>query len=105
MGCNRKQMANCIRWSSQNCMGSKMTEEKEAESKVLHSHSWKAINSETYLKEPKFKVGVEIHRFKCSECGEEAFGSEFGPTVWATYVARSVEPLSCNDITVRDIIV
>lgn len=81
------------------------TEEREVESDKLHSHAWKALKSESYLKEPKFKLGVEIHQFKCKECGEEAHGSEFGPTVWATYVARNIEPLSCSDITVRDIIV
>jgi hypothetical protein len=82
-----------------------MKEEIESESDKLHSHSWKAIQSFNYLKEPKFKLGIEIHHFKCTECGEEAHGSRFGPTVWATYVARNIEPLSCSDITVRDILI
>lgn len=78
--------------------------EQEVESDKLHSHRWKAIRSDNYLKDIKFKLGVEIHHFQCKECGEESYGSQFGPTVWATYVARNIEPLSCSDITVRDII-
>jgi hypothetical protein len=78
---------------------------EESPSQKLRSHDWKPVDAELHMGHSKYKMGIEIHHFVCKECGEKSHGSSKGPTVWATYVTRHAEPMSCNDVTVKDIIV
>ena len=77
---------------------------EETVSDKLRSHTWEVVTSEEWKLKPKYKKGIDIHEFSCKNCGETSYGSSKGPTVWATYVARMAEPLSCDDVTVKDII-
>lgn len=75
---------------------------EQSESEKLNSHNWEY---EEWKMKPSFKSGIDIYSFKCKECGERSYGSKHRPTVWATYVVRSTEAMSCNDVTVKDIII
>ncbi len=70
----------------------------EPESQKLHSHKWKLVKC------CSIKNNMTMNEFKCIVCGEYAYGSDRGPTVYATYITRGTHPMSCNDALVKDII-
>lgn len=64
----------------------------------LHSHTFEA-----HPRWPNFDL--QTHKYRCTVCGFEAFGSGKGPTIYKTTIERGIDILSCNESVVKDILV